>query len=676
MDTVYYVCEVLVALTAVAGNGLVLIAFRKERRLRRRTNYYIVSLAVADLLVGLLGIPCALLAYIGLPKQLHACLFTLSLLVVLCTISIFSLVAVSVDRYWAILYPMGYSRNVRTRTAICIICGCWVAGTLVGFLPLFGWNAAKLKNHELEACRFTQVMDYNFLVFIYVGTIIFPGVLMAAFYAHIYTVVVKQLRQMVTVNGTTGGSGAMLRVLGAARKREVKATQNLSVIVLFFMICWFPLYTINFIKAFRPDFPIPILLNNFFIILTHLNSAGNPLLYAYHLRDFRAALRSLLIGSPEVKKKTGGKDNSAYLHDNDNVIDNKIKNKQIKHSTTMMALNKNKQVIRIIPSDRFELTPKTPHRIFNLSVDSSMDLIRNDKDKTNNTFCKETRFNYNVLEESISHTDGGTQKEPKVSEIIKKNISESPLQFMDEPGNDMSNKVYSLGLQPLSPVRKNLNNNNGIISIFKCNCMQSNKSSYSNNIEDRISISEQDDIYNNKKEKTSEVETCKLPTDESKKATNIGNDTSNKCKCTATKTEIINFDNYYEIKEKIVNRTETEINNTDKSDYDNISITSSSTVIITNNYDSSKKSDEKEKNVSVKCKNNKIKNIPLNEMYMTNTDRSGTISSSPTILSDVSNTSQTDNDVIKVHNEINFSDSEEYIPVDIKKVDKLQKFPK
>lgn len=114
----YTVCEVLVAIMAVIGNAMVIIVFRRERKLRRRTNYYIISLATADFLVGLLGIPFAILASVGLPTNLHACLFTVSLLVVLCTISIFCLVAVSVDRYWAILHPMGYSRNVRTKTAL------------------------------------------------------------------------------------------------------------------------------------------------------------------------------------------------------------------------------------------------------------------------------------------------------------------------------------------------------------------------------------------------------------------------------------------------------------------------------------------------------------------------------------------------------------------------------
>ncbi|XP_055912342.1 uncharacterized protein LOC129946244 [Eupeodes corollae] len=306
----YVVFEILVAIFAIVGNLMVIIVFHRERKLRRRTNYYIVSLAIADFLVGLLGVPFAVLASVGLPRNLHACLFTVSLLVVLCTISIFCLVAVSVDRYWAILYPMAYSRNVRTKTAIGIISMCWVAGTIVGFLPLFGWHADVENN---ASCLFEKVMDYNYLVFLYFATIITPALLLLAFYAHIYRVIIKQLRQIVTMNPVGDCSrrsssnqihslhhrmchgGTMLRVLGAARKRDVKATQNLSIIVLFFMICWIPLYTINCIKAFCPTCFVHPKLTFFCIILSHLNSAVNPVLYAYHLKDFRAALKTLIL---------------------------------------------------------------------------------------------------------------------------------------------------------------------------------------------------------------------------------------------------------------------------------------------------------------------------------------------------------------------------------------------
>lgn len=129
----------------------------------------------------------------------------------------------------------------------------------------------------------------------------------------------KQVRKTVTIDpksSTTNGvksprihlkcitkshGGTMLRVLGAARKREVKATQNLSIIVLFFMVCWLPLYTQNCIVAFCPECYIPPKMTLVFIVLSHLNSAVNPLLYAYHLKDFRAALQSLICNMLGIK---------------------------------------------------------------------------------------------------------------------------------------------------------------------------------------------------------------------------------------------------------------------------------------------------------------------------------------------------------------------------------------
>ncbi|CAG9760870.1 unnamed protein product [Ceutorhynchus assimilis] len=307
LNVTYVVCEIIVAILAVLGNALVVYVFLKEKKLRRRTNYYIFSLATADFLVGFLGIPSAILSSVGLPKNLHACMFSVSSLVVLCTISIFCLVAVSVDRYWAILHPMGYSRNVRTKTALVIISICWFAGSLVGFLPLMGWHQDRPNTVD---CFFLNVMDYNYLVFLYVGTIITPTVVLIAFYAHIYRVVLKQVRQIVVINPNDGNkkcknisSGGMIRMLGVHQRNEVKATQNLAIIVLFFMICWIPLYTINCILAFYKDFHVDSTVMYFCIILSHLSSAGNPLLYAYHLKDFRAALKTFFCNLFGIKQE-------------------------------------------------------------------------------------------------------------------------------------------------------------------------------------------------------------------------------------------------------------------------------------------------------------------------------------------------------------------------------------
>lgn len=64
-------------------------------------------------------------------------------------------------------------------------------GLLIGFMPLMGWRAAK--GPKLDSCEFSLVMDYNYLVFLYLATIILPALFMATSYAHIYTVVIKQV---------------------------------------------------------------------------------------------------------------------------------------------------------------------------------------------------------------------------------------------------------------------------------------------------------------------------------------------------------------------------------------------------------------------------------------------------------------------------------------------------
>lgn len=187
----YTAAEVFVAIVSIIGNFLVIVVFCKFKNTRKDTNYYIISLALADLLVGLFGIPCALLTSVGLPENFLACKFMLSLLLVLCTTSILSLLAVSVDRFWAILYPFAYKRIMHSKTIIGIIVICWILGGIIGFLPVVGWNQGRPTE---PGCYFTVIMDYNFLVFIYFGTIVLPSVMMAWFYCRIYAVVLKQVK--------------------------------------------------------------------------------------------------------------------------------------------------------------------------------------------------------------------------------------------------------------------------------------------------------------------------------------------------------------------------------------------------------------------------------------------------------------------------------------------------
>lgn len=245
----------------------------------------------------------------------------------------------------------------------------------------------------------------------------------------------------------------MLRVLGAARKREVKATQNLSIIVLFFMICWIPLYTINFYEAFF-DRKLPIGWTDTCIILSHLNSAGNPLLYAYHLRDFRAALRALLCG-PDTDKQIG-RENTGYIPESTRRND-RLRNitsaaylyrqqnqfKCQRRSQTAPAFSLNETALPRLfnnSEDKYELTPKLPHRIFDLNLDCALE--------TDVTGLDETKIINKILDirNSLESTFTHDSKDLTSTE-------ESPMGFMDEH----KHSIYGLGLVSETPSSPELN---------------------------------------------------------------------------------------------------------------------------------------------------------------------------------------------------------------------------
>eukprot|EP00914_Ancora_sagittata_P016097 GHVO01032165.1.p1 GENE.GHVO01032165.1~~GHVO01032165.1.p1 ORF type:complete len:216 (-),score=19.87 GHVO01032165.1:1160-1807(-) len=82
------VFEILIAALSIFGNGMVLAVIARERRLRTVTNYCVASLATADLLVGVLGIPCVMVSFYGYPSNFYGCLLLNSMIIVLTQISI------------------------------------------------------------------------------------------------------------------------------------------------------------------------------------------------------------------------------------------------------------------------------------------------------------------------------------------------------------------------------------------------------------------------------------------------------------------------------------------------------------------------------------------------------------------------------------------------------------
>ena len=116
------VLYVTVALTAIIGNTMVVTVIIRSKKLRGVTNYFIANLAAADIMIAALAIPftfqAALLQKWVLPRFMCSfCPFiqTLSL-----NVSIFTLVAVALDRFRAVIFPLR-ARTSHLRTKLCII---------------------------------------------------------------------------------------------------------------------------------------------------------------------------------------------------------------------------------------------------------------------------------------------------------------------------------------------------------------------------------------------------------------------------------------------------------------------------------------------------------------------------------------------------------------------------
>ncbi|CAH1802493.1 unnamed protein product [Owenia fusiformis] len=286
LDLAYTLCEIFIGIIAIIGNLLVIIVFTKYRNLRTVTNYYVISLATADLAVGCFGVPFAIATHVGLPKNIEGCLFMNSLLMSLCTSSIASLVAVTIDRYWAIIYPLTYSSHMTHKSAIIVITLSWIAAVFIGLLPVFGWNLGPPPHPR---CFFMEVMDMHYLVFIFISTILTPSIFMAIVYGRIYFAVKRQLRVMA--QQTYSQDGELI-----CSKAEVKAAKSLATIVILFVISWMPLYLLNTIMCFCDLCfeAIPWWVIKVTIVLSHANSAWNPALYAWGMAGFRKALKKLL----------------------------------------------------------------------------------------------------------------------------------------------------------------------------------------------------------------------------------------------------------------------------------------------------------------------------------------------------------------------------------------------
>ncbi|KAM3873732.1 5-hydroxytryptamine receptor 4 [Diretmus argenteus] len=340
----------IIIVMTVFGNLLVMVALCKDRHLRKKkTNYFIVSLAFADLLVALVVMPFAAIELTTGQWRYGEifCLVRTSLDVLLTTASILHLCCIALDRYYAICcQPLVYRHKMTPVRVALMLGGCWLIPSFISFLPIMqSWNAIGIEDIIEEkrlaaggsndtSCVFLVNQPYALIcsaVAFYV-----PLALMVLAYQRIYVTAMTHARQIETLQragsapvtcatplttarssttsdqsehyrlrtATTSSSSEPAPITNSRMRVETKAAKTLAIIMGCFCLCWAPFFITNVVDPFI-HYSVPWQLWTTWLWLGYINSGLNPFLYAFLNRAFRRAFLVILCCGDERYVRQG-----------------------------------------------------------------------------------------------------------------------------------------------------------------------------------------------------------------------------------------------------------------------------------------------------------------------------------------------------------------------------------
>ncbi|XP_060909543.1 trace amine-associated receptor 13c-like [Labrus mixtus] len=275
------------SLLTVALNLLIIISVFHFRHLHTPTNILLLSLAVSDCLVGLILIP----NYILLQTSCwffsdHVCTLLNYFTFIITSTSIGNIVLISVDRYVAICDPLHYSTRVTQRRVTVCVCLCWLCS--------FCYNTLSVKEEIGQPGRYRScygecvfAWDLQMVYVDLVVTFIAPISAIIFLYMRVFVVAVSQARAM---RSHVTAVSLQLSLAHPVNKSELKAARTLGVLVVVFLICFCPYYSLSPAgDSVLSDASI-----SFVVFLFYLNSCLNPLIYALFYPWFRKAVKLIV----------------------------------------------------------------------------------------------------------------------------------------------------------------------------------------------------------------------------------------------------------------------------------------------------------------------------------------------------------------------------------------------
>lgn len=131
----------------------------------------------------------------GEPRAYHSCMILHSFLLALIATSLFSLVAVSIDRCWAICWPVTYHITGPRVTKLMVML-CWIMGMIFGLSPAFYQDV----DHYKGRCDHSVLVEMNRMLLVHVSIALLSTLAIIVLYVLIYRTIKKQVRKFFELN--------------------------------------------------------------------------------------------------------------------------------------------------------------------------------------------------------------------------------------------------------------------------------------------------------------------------------------------------------------------------------------------------------------------------------------------------------------------------------------------
>ncbi|XP_016847419.1 glucose-dependent insulinotropic receptor-like [Anolis carolinensis] len=284
----YAVLHVALSICIPSTNLLVIIVICQLKKKRPSRNYvFILNLAAADLLVGVMCIGDALddATDALFDTRLSLCLLRICMSITPCIGSILTLLLVSLDRYLAVRLPLHYHTLMNKKRIIFSLVVLWTVAFLVGHLPLISPQLQQ-SNYTGGQCGLLSAAQNEYLYIICFG--IFVPALLTLVCLHIAVGRIAYLQHKQIQR-------AYLRAdTFIAHLRHFKALRTVLIMIICFIVFWGPYYLTAIVKAICTSCTVAPVLKNVLFLLGETNSLINPFVYSLYSKDIRTQLARLM----------------------------------------------------------------------------------------------------------------------------------------------------------------------------------------------------------------------------------------------------------------------------------------------------------------------------------------------------------------------------------------------